>query len=152
MIKTTINIHVDTLGRVSAVAGALNMPRRDIIVALLMRIMKHNARFRRGFSTVTYQPDDPRGVWRCFSISFKKDENEFFVDLRKVCKRSVSYLVAIAVEEYLDDFVAEHINGMHNYAPFRHYVLRQEVIDDVICWHCYWGNPYRCQKTTQTRL
>jgi hypothetical protein len=89
---------------------------------------------------VRYQERDPLRQWHRFSISFRKDENEFFTDLRKLGKLSVSYLVAIAVEQYLDELLRKGTK-IHNYVRFNHYAIGQRNDGGIICWELYWGEP-----------
>jgi len=148
MITTTLNIHINNLLKISRTADRLNKTRKDIIVLLLMRMMKDHRLFSRSFSTVKYQRNDDSGNWHCFHIRFRPDENEFFVDLRKVCKVSVSCLLAMAVERYLNEIIQVIKNEfVDNYPLFENYVLRQEDIDGIISWRIYWGLPMAHLKT-----
>ena len=112
-----------------------------------MRLMKDNRLRNRGFSTVTYQCDDLHENWHCFHIRFKEDENEFFVDLRKFSKFSVSYLLAMAVKRYLDDIIKDGVKSIDNYNLFSNYVLYHDVVEGIITWHIYWGFPIEHLKT-----
>ena len=113
-----------------------------------MKIMKNYRLFVRGFSTVKYQPDDAKKKWHRFHIRFREDENEFFVDLRKVCKFSVSYLLAKAVDLYLDKLWEEDGEKcVDNYRTFNNYVLHHTVIDGIISFQSYWGYPDKHLKT-----
>jgi hypothetical protein len=148
MARTTLNINVDIFSRISTAATKLGKPRREVIVLLLMRIMQNHSMPHRGFTTVKYQPDDDKDKWHPFQICIRPDENEFFMDLRKFCKYSVSYLVAIAVEKYLDQLVDDAGGtGIHNYVYYRNYVIYREVVDGVISWRLYWGYPSEELKT-----
>jgi hypothetical protein len=142
MPDTTINIHEDIYTRISAAAVKLDTSRRDIIIRLLMRMMKNNSTPRRGFTTVKYQPGDATGRWHPFHICYKNDENEFSVDLRKFSKYSVSFILAIAVEKYLDQLTGDaNEKGMYNYTGFSNYVIYREVVEGIISWRLYWGYP-----------
>jgi hypothetical protein len=141
MFASSINMHQDTLARLSYAAVKLNTSRREVIVRLLMRVMRDIDAFRRGPGTVCYQPDDREGRWHCFAVKFKTDENEFFADLRKLCKCSVSFLVAIAVEKYLDDMLEENRKGIYDYTGFSGYQILKELSCGILCWRHYWGNP-----------
>jgi hypothetical protein len=126
--------------KLSLASSRLGKTRREIVVMLLMKIMRDIEGFQGGFALVRYQERDPIKRWHCFSISFGKDENEFFTDLRKLTKFSVSYLVAIAVERYLDELFHDGENR-HNYALFTHYAVGQRTEEGIVCWEFYWGDP-----------
>lgn len=148
MATTTLNIHIDVLSKINQHAIRLNKSKKEIIILLLMRIMKNHHLFVKTFSTVKYQRSDIKAKWHCFHIRFKKDENEFFVDLRKLCKYSVSCLVAISVERYLDELIMDIDKKLvDNYIYYKNYVLHFEVIDGIISWSFYWGYPEEHLKT-----
>jgi hypothetical protein len=114
--------------------------------------MRDIERLQGGFTLVRYQTRDNLKRWHCFSISLREDENEFFTDLRKLSKLSVSYLVAIAVERYLDELLKEG-ESRHNYTIFTHYAVGQRTEAGIICWELYWGDPVDTPKAvTQTRI
>jgi hypothetical protein len=129
----------DVFFTLSLASERLGKTRRDLVVMLLMKIMRDVDRFQGGFTLVRYQKRDPLKRWRCFSISFRTDEYEFFTDLRKLGKFSVSYLVAMAVERYLDELLDG--KKRHNYFRFTHYTIGQRIENDILCWEFYWGDP-----------
>lgn len=143
MATTSINIHHKILQKINDLAVRLETSRRDIIIQLLMRIMRDHDRLRGNFQTVKYQSDDVRENWHCFHIRFKSDEYEFFIDLRKVCKCSVSLLVSLAVDLFMDELLYKKTmkKNVDNYALFKHYVLRRVIADGIISWQIYWGFP-----------
>jgi len=107
MGRTTLNIHLYDMLKITQASVKLDVSCREVIIMLLKKMMKENRKFRGGFSNTKYQPDDPDKRWHCFPITFKKDENEFREDLRKICKSSVSRIVSIAIEKYLDELIAD---------------------------------------------
>jgi hypothetical protein len=139
MLATSINMHRSTFLAVSRAAARLSTTRRSVVVRLLMRVMRDIDRHQGGFATISYQPEDPKGEWHCFSIRFRPDENGFFHDLRNTCKCSVSFLVAIAAEKYLDELLNENRGYVNKNIWFRNYVIHREVNDGLICWQIYWG-------------
>jgi hypothetical protein len=140
MLRTTININLDVLVEITAAAIRLEVSRRKLIVRLLMRIMRDISRYQGEFTLVKYQPYDPLGRWHHFPIVFRKDENEFFTDLRKFSKYSVSYLVAIAVREYLPEILAEQKKSRHNYS-YNEWALGLRMVRGALCWEIFWGDP-----------
>jgi hypothetical protein len=148
ILRTTLNIHVDILSRIYTAAIKLNKSHREIIILLFMRIMQNHSLLQGKFTTVKYQPDDERNKWHKFHICFKPDENEFFGDLRKFCKFSVSYLLAIAVREYLDELMGDaEKKSVDNYPYFNNYMIYREIVSGIISWRLYWGYPAEEAKT-----
>jgi hypothetical protein len=128
-------------------AARLGKTRREVVIMLLRRIMCDIDRFEGGFTLVKYQPRDPLKQWHCFPITFRKGENEFVTDFRKLGKVSVSYLVAIAAERYLEELLKDK-ESRHNYVEFTHYAIGQRVEGGIICWELYWGDPGPTLKPT----
>jgi hypothetical protein len=141
VIATSINMHVKTYAVLERAAVKLHTSRREVVVRALMRIMSKVDTFQGWFTSVKYQPDDAGLKWRCFPIKLKPDEYEFFTDLRKVCKCSVSLLVAIALEKYLDEVLDESRDGVYNNTLFKNYLIRRMYISGVVCWMLCWGYP-----------
>lgn len=139
MVATTLNLNIIILGKITKASSQLGKSRRYIIITLLKRIMHDHQSVMRGFVTVKYQAEDDRKNWHCFHIRFKEDEYEFFLDLRKLCKYSVSFLVAIAVDQYLDKLLADRGNNVDNYINFTNYVLHQETKKGIFYTCLIWG-------------
>lgn len=141
MARTTLNLHINTMTEINRRSAECAVSRRSIIVRLLMMLMRDAHSVDMRFTNVRYQPDDPSGNWHCFSILFREDEHEFFVDLRKIYKCSISLLVAIAVERYLDEVAPIEPIKRHNYARFYNYLIQLDSVDGVMLWRIYWGFP-----------
>ena len=75
---------------------------------------------------------------------------EYFQDLRKLLKMSVSLLLALAVKKFLDDPTVTI--DTDNYL-FKSYLIVKEIVDSITCWRLYWGYPpgimHTLQKTTR---
>lgn len=142
MIRTSINIHEHIHKKIVRAARTAGTSQHDIIMRLIMRMMQHVDDFQGDFTTAKYQGDDPDGRWHCFTIRLRPDENEYCVDLRKVCKRSVSLILALAVEKYLDALI-DSSNSVHNYVRFSNYVIRRYTIEGIICIQLCWGYPQK---------
>ncbi len=138
MIATTVNLHNNTLVKITNSAVQLKKSRHEIIVILLGRIMNDHERIKHRFTSVKYQPDDSRENWHCFHIRFRQDEYEFFLDLRKLCKCSVSLLIAIAVDRYIHEIGNNSHKYVDKYLEFNIYILKKKLTDGIISWHLNW--------------
>ncbi|TAL37496.1 MAG: hypothetical protein EPN93_05770 [Spirochaetes bacterium] len=147
MLTTTINMHCTTRERIIRAAGLKESKQRDIVVLLLKRIMRDIDRLQGGFTLVKYQPADPEKRWHCFCLQIREDENEFFTDMRKLCKITVSHLLAIAVRLYLDELLRMPHDELNNYLNYINYFISQEQVEGLRCWIYYWGNPKNPKKT-----
>jgi len=138
-LTTSINMHCKTRYSVIRAARILDMSQRDVVVLLLKRAMRDIDATQGGFSTVKYQQHRPREEWHCFCIQYHQDEYEFFNDLRRLCKRSVSRLLAIAVKKYLDELLGFSRKSIINYLGYLGYSVGKSIVKGIICWHFYWG-------------
>jgi hypothetical protein len=133
-------MHYDVYNKISLAAEKLGTSKRSIVIMLLTKIRYDIDKFQGGFTLVEYQPRDPYMQWHCFTIIFNKQENELVSDFRRLGKLSVSYFVAKAVEYYLNELLNKG-KTMHNYVILNHYVISQSIVNGIICWEYYWGNP-----------
>jgi hypothetical protein len=141
MLLTSLNIHVEIMREIEMAAKAMKTSRKAVIILVLTRLIHDIDWILGGFTTVKYQPADPGKRWRCFVIRFKPDEYEFWSDMRRLSKFSVSFLVAIAVKVYLESIVEEKYPLVNNYFFPENYLLRHEMEDGIRCWHFCWGIP-----------
>ncbi|MFC1669121.1 hypothetical protein ACFL20_01925 [Spirochaetota bacterium] len=143
MIETTINIHREILDMVNCAAKKTGFSRTEIVIILFKRIMGSNTN-RSPFNTsVKYQDKDNHDNWHKFHIQLKEDDYEYLLDLRKLLKRSVSFILAYAVRKYIKEFIDGKLTD--NY-PFKNYIIAKEIVNDVICWKLFWGVPEDIEK------
>ncbi|MCP4134539.1 MAG: hypothetical protein GY754_26430 [bacterium] len=104
---------------------------------------------------VLYQDDDPDpDNWHKFHISFREDDFEYFMDLRKFLKKSVSAILAYAVEEYLDTLLGltPEDPGRTDTYRFHHYVMGSSEMHGVISWQLFWGLPEKTAELLECKL
>ncbi len=139
-IDTTICIHDDILKKLEEASISTGLPRRCLISCLIkyasQAMPKGPSRWRR----VKYQERRKDSRWRRIHVLMRGDEYEFFDDMRKFCKMSISHLIAFAVINYLDEILEKVAANPDNYL-YRNYAFTQYCIDDVVCWIIYWGLP-----------
>lgn len=147
IIETTVNISTAVEKELLCVSRMTGRTRSAIIVILIKKLMKDHNSFLRDNRRIQYQSrcDDPR--WSQVHCAFFIRDYELLLDMRKLCKRSVSFLIAIAVERYLKMLVDEYTGGNISILEsdnnlFNQYLLIKEIVDDVICWKIFWGLPY----------
>ncbi|MBN2160451.1 MAG: hypothetical protein JW807_13740 [Spirochaetes bacterium] len=139
MIETTLYLRNYQRTRLLEAVVTTGQPRGRIISALMKKIAGDHGKLIRSWSRVKYQ-DRSGEKGREFHVTLKPDEYEFFQDLRKFFKRSVSGLVADAVDKYLDEVIEEITKETDNYW-YSNYALSSIIIDGVVCWILYWGIP-----------
>lgn len=140
MIKTTVYVKRELAERLEAAARNRNATRTGMAVQLIKRMMIEHRRLVRCWRAVKYQERDAGGRWCRMHIALCGSDYEFLIDARKVFKRSVSLLLAIAVEKYLDDLLTPADDKSDNY-PFNGYIFMRELVGGVVCWRFFWGIP-----------
>ncbi|TAL35710.1 MAG: hypothetical protein EPN93_09645 [Spirochaetes bacterium] len=139
MLRTSINMSHIVFVNIALAAAKLKTSRQAVVIMLLKRVLRDIDRFQGGFTLVKYQPRDPLKRWHCFPICFRKNENEFASDFRKLSRFSVAHLVAIATKRYLHELLHDSA-GRHNYVRFPHYAIGQRSTGGILCWEFYWGD------------
>ncbi|MCP4135845.1 MAG: hypothetical protein GY754_33060 [bacterium] len=147
-INTTININIELLGKVEAASKQLNMSRSDIIILLLNRVMERKEIPLESFKQIKYQFRDLASNWKRIHVYPEAHIYERFLDMRKFFKRSVSLIVAIAINEHLDQLVeelsaAEDPVDLDSY-PSQYFFSAQES-GGLQKFVIYWGFPEMTQ-------
>jgi len=140
MVETTIRIGCEAAGRIAETCESRGI-RRAVLVSALVRFASGRMRpLPEEWLRVKYQGRRGKQEWRCVHLSVRPDEYEFFGDMRKVQRLSVSFIVAYAVEHFLNEMLEMMGKDTDNYR-YRNYLIAQFILGDVVCWvHC-WGIP-----------
>ena len=153
-IDTTIRLKVTVFNEVTKAAKKLQVSKSHVIKELLKLVMNNKAKKAVIGRAVLYQEADPvKENWKTFHITFREDENEYFPDLRKILKESVSRLVAVAVKEYLNVLLgreSDPTSETDNYRFF-HYIISPSTEHGVISWRIFWGLPENLAELLEKR-
>ncbi len=139
-IETTILIKTDLLEKLTKASVVTGESRGSIVSALLRRYAIDNERCSVQWSRVRYQGRNEGQAWHRLHLVLNPDEYEFFLDLRKVFKKSVSSCVTEAIVGYLDEMLYKIKNNTDNYR-YKNYSFCRVILDGVICWILSWGVP-----------
>ena len=139
-IDTTININPNIYGLISRAVVLTGYSKNQIISSLMRRIGDDHHTMIATWSRIRYQKRAGKKDWHQLHLTLRPDEYEFFLDLRKVFKFSVSCLVAYAVEKYLDEILKKLYKGDDNYR-YKNYMFQRIIVDGVVCWMLSWGIP-----------
>lgn len=140
MIETTINIGTQEFaGLVHAIAHA-GTSRRGMVSAMLKYLAVKSRKCPAEWGRIKYQERRPGEEWKRLHVRLQRDEYEFFLDLKKVMKMSVSHLIAVAINLYMDEMLGELKCDVDSYR-YRNYAMSKIFIEDVTCWIFYWGIP-----------
>lgn len=144
-VETTVNIAPDVKKRLDRVAEATGVSRSEIVVKVMRKALKDFRQFVRHDCAVQYQKKNSSSKRKKFHVTLARRDYEYFLDMRKLFKSSVSLLVAFSVNEYLDEVIGSLMDENYdmdtdNY-PFQNYLIVPEMVEDVVCWKIYWGIP-----------
>jgi len=142
-METTLNIHADILKQIARAAQANGISLSEMIALLIQKVTADIANPGRIGRMVQYQGRRSSSEWRVFHIQVREDMYEYWLDLRKLLKMSVSLILAYAVKKFLCKLMK--INSTDNYLC-KNYIIVKEVIDSVIVWKFIWGFPPNMEK------
>jgi hypothetical protein len=138
-IETTINVNKHILEMLNNGAAITDKSRTSIIKSLFQMFMKDSQRMIKTNSRVKYQEMDLKENWHKIHIVLNEYEYEYYLDIRKLYKMSVSFILAYAVLRYLDELLKQNIST-DKYC-YKNYILIKKTVDGIISWQIYWGIP-----------
>lgn len=142
IINTSINIKSDLFYRLIEAASNSGISSNKLISLLLLRVMRNGYSKPVLFNSVGYQRADKSTGWHCFHVSFKHDVYEAAVDLRKVRKMSVSFIVAQAIYEYLEEIIWELSKKKISTDNYHiSYIFIANNYDGGCSYTIFWGIP-----------
>jgi len=141
-IETTIYCTDNTKYSIGRIQSHCAKTRSSVIIDLTKLVLKNRESILRYSRAVRYQNRMTSGKWHRMHVSMLPKDYELLLDLRKLCKCSVSLLVACAVERYIKSMKEDldKVEITDNY-HFNHYMIIKELHDTIICWKIYWGEP-----------
>ena len=143
LIESTIYVHKSTMETLNKGVVITGRTRNYIIKMLMQNVMKDNKRLLKSYSRVKYQARDARENWHRLHMVMNEYEYEYYLDMRKFYKMSVSFILAYAAMKYMDEILNElhkRGNSTDNYF-YKNYIFIRKTINKVICWQIYWGIP-----------
>ena len=145
LIETTMHVHNSILEILTYGEVMTGRPIKVIIKLLMQRIMDDNHKLLKSCRRVKYQERDKEKNWHRVHIVLNEYEYEYYLDMRKFYKMSVSFILAYAVMKYLNELVNELLDrnkNTDNYL-YSNYIFIKETVDGIICWKTYWGIPQK---------
>ena len=146
-MESTLNIRADILEQIARAANSNGISRSEMIAHLIKQVTADIADPEHIGRMVRYQGRRRPKEWRVFHVQVREDMYEYWLDLRKLLKMSVSLILAYAVKKFLGKPL--NIHSTDNYLC-KHYIIMKEVIDSVIVWKFIWGFPPNMEKYLQT--
>ena len=143
MIETTIVIDKKLKEKLKLISQETGESMTSIINNMMKKIRNEHQSCWKFGKAVGYQGKKPKDQWSRLHLTLHSRDYEYFLDMRKLFKCSVSLLVAIGIDRYLDSYAEnlEASKSMTDNCPYQHYVITLEYVDNVTCWKIYWGLP-----------
>lgn len=139
--ETTININKEIYDKISEAAKKYGVSRSKLVAMLLARFVQKNRKRQLTHGTVRYQPSQPKENWKALHVTLPAHMHDFFDDVRKLWKMSVSFLVTVAVQKFLtDDFIDAEKEITDNYWWGAHTIVQFEN-NGLQYILCCWGIP-----------
>lgn len=135
-IATTVHVHTEILAIISALSARMGKKRNEIVIMLLKRIMSGKVAIVTTGNAVRYQGRDLSGSWWILHVRLNDDEYEFFTDMRKLYKMSVSLLLACAARSF-------SWNGVSDNYHFCIHNVTFAIDGDRVLWNIIWERKPR---------
>lgn len=138
--QTSFYMHIIVFAKLIRASERTGRSIESIIKQVMRNYAKDHKQMQIKEGTVKYQERDEKNNWKVFRIALDRDDYELFTDMRKVMKKSVSYLVALAVDKYLDLIISKILKNIYVYMKLKHLSLGNKIygfINWVLTWRIY---------------
>ncbi len=146
MIKSSVNINTVKLSLLENFSKDNELSVNEVVSLLLRKILEDGKYSEKKFRAVKYQKIDPDKNWNTLTVYFEDVDYEFFTDMRKFFKESVSLLLSKAIDLFLDTILSEVEEILLNYAN-SDWDIRRDDVEIGVIWSLYWKKPGQTQKT-----
>ena len=134
-MKTTLNIRKVLLEALASAAESRGISRSAMAIILLKKEMSDFGGPEFPGTLIRYQERANCDDWHTFHIRYRPDEYEYFQDMRRLGKFSVSYFLQRAIKKYI--LQKKNNKNGDNYL-FKNHVIIKDIVDNIICWKVYW--------------
>jgi len=150
-IDTTYVMREEVISLLISAEEQTSYSREELLVMAMRKMMKDHEAFERDEGRIEYQKrfDEKTGM-RIIKHRVKMRllirEYNYFQDMRKFFRRSISLVMAIAVFTYLAEIVEKILKkdyeALHaNNYPFECYAVMGKCIENIPTWRIWWGVP-----------
>ncbi len=137
-IETTINIRSDLLEKILEKKDTNNISLNTIAGNLLRKAMSWSKNKLATFKSVRYQDKikDNELYYHKLHIALSEDLYEKCLDMRKLYKLSVSFILAKCIESYLHKLSMDEVKNTDNYHT--NYIIFTSEEDGVYSFTVFW--------------
>ncbi len=150
-IDTTYVMCDDVIARLADAEEQTKRPQEELLVLAMRMMMNNYEMYEREDGRIEYQKrideqtSEPIKKHRVkMRVSIR--EYNYYQDMRRIFRRSISLVIAIAVRTYLEKIVAELLSEdpeavLADTYPFENYAIMGKCIDNIPTWRIWWGVP-----------
>ena len=145
LVHTTLNVRWDILKSIRKTAETLGLPQNTVMVMLLKRMLAHHREMQlRIGRAVQYQDAAASEEWVIVHVFYRGEEYEQFNCMRLLFKYSVSFLLAYAVLNYMDELLTgkDATPNCDNY-NYEGYDVAKNELETGVCYSLYWLKTMR---------
>ncbi len=148
-IKTTLVMSNEVIDLLDEAEQKTGKDRMMLALRAVGKMITCKENFIRKTGRTEYQKrfdkiTGKRIVKRRVKVKMLESEYDYLQDSRKVFRRSISLVVAIAVKLYISDIVDEIMTNKgaseDNY-PLANYAIIEKCIENITTFHIWWGIP-----------
>jgi len=155
IVQTTIYMTENNKLKINAAARRCGVSQSGLVVELIKQAVDNHHNLIKPYGVVRYQKKSLDRKWQRLHVYVCSRDYEYCLDLRKFCKMSVSLIIAISLELYLNNIMkniigkCDQTKNTDNYT-YQNYIIIRELIKNVICWKIYWGLPEKTEHIITT--
>lgn len=140
-IETTINVRTDLLEKLLIINQELKTSLNNIVLILLSKAINWSKKPLKTIRSIKYQTKKGNVGWYKLHISLDNVMYERCLDFRKLYKLSVSYILAICIEKYLELIRKELTVGKKtdNYSNFYLFFINYD--ENFFSFTAFWDWP-----------
>ncbi len=140
-IDTTINIKEEILEKIDEASKDCSISRSRLISLLLKKVISEKTNDKNRFARIKYQKRDKKASWKRPHVFLEYDLYEKCIDMRKLKKMSVSFIVSVAFKLYFAQVIEELKNGCESDVSNRNYVCIGKRKGRLFSYTVFWDYP-----------
>lgn len=144
MIETTYVMERDVWEALEDAMEKTGLGRSELLVPVMKMALQDHDEHLEAEGSIAYQ-ERSEGTKRRVHVKLGAMEYEFFQDMRKFFRKSISFMIAICIRRYLHIVIQNILNRLiaiheNNYPKYR-YKIFKKCIENNVFWLIYWGLP-----------
>ena len=129
-IETSVNLSGQSVNTLKETAGRLGISVSRLVSILIMIVLRSQEEIII-LKRVKYQKRLLDDKWKTLHLYLRSDVYESSLDLKKVMKMSVSFIIATAIEKYLDEIVNKLKQKENTDNYMLPYIFILKIIDEI---------------------